>query len=93
MSIATGTEPGNELSTIENGSLRHIRVSSSVSPSQGTAAETLGDERRCTENCSAHAAHKRLVLGQSGSLYLVRNYPIPKTPLKLSALRQFPIGA
>ena len=42
MSIATGTEPGNELSTIENGSLRHIRVSSSVSPSQGTAAETWG---------------------------------------------------
>jgi len=42
MNIATGTGHGNELSTIENGSLRHIRVSSSVSPSEGTAAETWG---------------------------------------------------
>lgn len=42
MSVATGTEHGNELSTIENGSLRHLRVSSSVSPSQGAVAETWG---------------------------------------------------
>jgi len=94
MSIAARIEHGNELSTKEGRSLGRAQVSSSVSSSQATMAETWGGgERIRTENGSAHSALRRLVPGESGSLCLVRNCPIPKTSVKLGALGQFPIGA